>query len=1377
AGAIVIAMAGLAMAGWVFGERVINLGFSNHPGATPLGMTPDAALCFILCGIALWVLRESTGKMAGKAPAVKAPAEKFLVEAALIRASLIKVSDEDSEKAWEVGPDGTKDGTGDGAEDGVEDETGDELRKKGLFRGFSRRLAQLCASVAALIAVVVLAGYVFGWDASVGGWLAQLGAARAAGGHGSLSTQSVSIMQGRMAPSAAFAFLLNGVALTMLDVETRRGARPAQHLALIALALSLAVALMPAYQISAQLWPFTVGDWPEMTALTAGIFVALSIGVVCARPRSGLVSLLTSESTGGYLARRMLPATIVVPAALGLFELFGEKAGYFDRPFGITLLVLGNILFFIVLIWRSATRLHTIDTERETAEMALCKAHSDLQKRLGEQTAELMRANQDLWAEMIERERIEEDHWQGHEELTCLIENAPIGAHQLDPNGVILWANQAELDLLGYTSDEYIGHHISEFHADELVIEDMLRRLRQGENLDNVEADLMAKDGSIHHALISSNVFWKGDNVVYTRCFTRDITESKLAQQTLLESEKSARLQMRQLDAIYQASLMGIALVDTELRYVQANKVMGEMMAPLRDWIDDRPPEGPVDNLVGRTIREVAPRLADIAERHFRYVLSAGEPLLNVEVRAPLHDPLHERGHSAWPARERDWLTSYYPLKDTDGPVLGVNVMALDITAHVQAESRLREIEDSFPPARDVLVVLDSTPVMIWMSGADKVCNFFNQSWLDYTGRTMEQEMENGWAEGIHPDDFERCLVTYVEAFQSGREFEMEYRLRRHDGQYCWVLNHGAPRFNLDGTLAGYIGSCVDIHEHKEYEKALRSSEEFSRSIFESGAACIQALDLDGRLISMNRRGMEMMEIDDFSDCAGADWIEPWEAEGTVEARAAIEAARGGGEGHFTGSCKTAKGVLKWWDVIVSPALDRFGKPNYLVAISRDITEAKQIESERDELLSRERAIYGEAENANRLKDEFLATVSHELRAPLNAIQGWVKLLRDGRLKPDEAARALETIERSTRAQNRIISDLLDVSRIITGKLRLNARPLHPAMVIESAVDSLRPAAEAKEISIELELDSSAGPISGDSDRLRQIVWNLVSNAIKFSSRQGRVQVRLECVGEHVEITVSDAGAGIAPGFLPFVFDRFRQGDGSSTRRQGGLGLGLAIVRHLTEMHGGSVRAQSPGPDQGATFVVRLPLITQTQVKDSVRMHAIAGAAPMEELAPSIGFDPALMHQAPELGGLRVLAVDDDSDARDLIRTILTQCGAIVETANTIGQALAVFERPEEWQPELLISDIEMPEADGYQLIRKLREIESQRDRRIPAIALTARARVEDRLRSLSAGFQMHVTKPVEPAELLTIVASLAGRLKHPRSLYEASDVARQEAG
>jgi CheY-like chemotaxis protein/two-component sensor histidine kinase len=435
-----------------------------------------------------------------------------------------------------------------------------------------------------------------------------------------------------------------------------------------------------------------------------------------------------------------------------------------------------------------------------------------------------------------------------------------------------------------------------------------------------------------------------------------------------------------------------------------------------------------------------------------------------------------------------------------------------------------------------------------------------------------------------------------------------------------------------------------------------------------------------------------------------------------------------------------------------------------------------------------------EAEDLRRLKKEFLATVSHELRAPLNIIQGWVQLLRDGRhrLTAHETAQALERIERAARALNCIINDLLDVSRIITDK-RLITRRIRLAAVVESAVDSLRPEAGAKEIGIELILGDEDGQVAGNFDRLRQIVCELLSNAIKFTPGQGHVYVTLERAGEYGQITVRDTGVGIAPKFLPFVFDQFRQEDGSSTRPQGGLGLGLWKARELVEMHGGSVSAQSAGPDQGATFVIKLPLIlpvirplTNSSNETDARggTGGIGGTGPIYQAAsfymPQAGFDvdlSGLMDPALELHGLRVLAVDNDSDARDLIKTILTQYGAAVETANSTFQALAFFERPEEWQPELLISDIEMPEADGYQLIRKLREMESRRGRRVPAIALTAYARTEDRLRSLSAGFHMHVTKPVEPVELLTIVASLTGRLGRTRNPYGTTDKLSSKSG
>jgi CheY-like chemotaxis protein len=378
------------------------------------------------------------------------------------------------------------------------------------------------------------------------------------------------------------------------------------------------------------------------------------------------------------------------------------------------------------------------------------------------------------------------------------------------------------------------------------------------------------------------------------------------------------------------------------------------------------------------------------------------------------------------------------------------------------------------------------------------------------------------------------------------------------------------------------------------------------------------------------------------------------------------------------------------------------------------------------------------------LKDEFLATVSHELRTPLNAILGWTVMLRSGRLKPDKAAEALETIERSARAQNRLVEDLLDVSRIVTGRLQLKFQPVTLAKVVEAAVAAARPAAEAKSIALQVVFDSLPCEVTGDADRLQQVIWNLISNAVKFTPRGGRVQAQLERAGSHVEIKVSDTGEGIAPEFLPHVFDRFRQADGSIQRRHGGLGLGLAIVRHLVELHGGEVSVESPGPGQGATFTVKLPLAAAQAADFGMRD---------EEESTIRNLQSAISEAAPRLGGVKVLVVDDEADARALLMEILAGRGAEVRVASSMAEALSLLN---EWRPDVLISDIGMPNGSGYDLIREVRRRDAL-GTRLPAVALTAYARTEDRVQALSAGFHMHVPKPIEPKELLAVIASLTG--------------------
>ena len=408
------------------------------------------------------------------------------------------------------------------------------------------------------------------------------------------------------------------------------------------------------------------------------------------------------------------------------------------------------------------------------------------------------------------------------------------------------------------------------------------------------------------------------------------------------------------------------------------------------------------------------------------------------------------------------------------------------------------------------------------------------------------------------------------------------------------------------------------------------------------------------------------------------------------------------------------------------------------------ISERRRVEEERDGLLVREQEARAQAENANRLKDEFLATLSHELRTPLTSILGWAGLLRTGKLDAATSAQALDTIERNARTQAQLIEELLDVSRIISGKLSFDMKTVNLASVIESAINVVRPAAQAKHIDIVYDCASQPGPVSGDPARLQQVVWNLLFNAVKFTPEGGRVEVRLERAGSHVRVLVSDTGKGISPEFLPHVFDRFRQADSSSTRTHGGLGLGLAIVRHLVEFHGGTVAADSEGEGLGATFSVTLPLM-------AVRLEPDR----FESLEQHGKYRLVRAKGAPSLGGLRVLVVDDEMDARNMISAVLAQSGAEVRTCGSAREALDVLT---EWRPDVLMSDIGMPHEDRFALISQVRALHRDGGGLIPAAALTAYAREEDRQRILAAGFQQHVAKPIGSSELVSAVAHLAGR-------------------
>jgi PAS domain S-box-containing protein len=548
------------------------------------------------------------------------------------------------------------------------------------------------------------------------------------------------------------------------------------------------------------------------------------------------------------------------------------------------------------------------------------------------------------------------------------------------------------------------------------------------------------------------------------------------------------------------------------------------------------------------------------------------------------------------------------PVRDANGVIVGASKIARDITLQKAGERALQASDARFRR------LANTAPVLIWLADRSKGCTWFNQTWLEFTGRDPEQELGFGWTENVHPDDLAGLLSAYTEAFEAKQPFRHEYRLGRR-GEWRWLTQNAVPLFeSAGGDLSGYVGSCVDI------------------------------------------------------------------------------------------------------------------------------TDFRRAEREKEELLGAERAARSEAERLGHLKDEFLATLSHELRTPLNAILGWATLLRRVPVGSADHARGLDTIERNARVQAQIIGDLLDMSRIISGKVQLDVQPIDLQDVISAAVDAVRPSADAKKLRLRCTLDAKAGRMRGDPNRLQQVFWNLLTNAVKFTPSGGRIDVVLERVNSHVEISVEDSGVGIKPEFLAFVFDRFRQADASTTRRYGGLGLGLSIVKHLVELHGGSVRVKSAGEGQGSTFIVALPISVLRESQP----------APHAERPTFADVDVASV-ELPSLEGITALVVDDEVDARILVNRLIEERGGRALMAGSVQEALEILDQS---HVDILVSDIGMPDIDGYQLIQKIRAREKP-PAHLMAIALTAYARQDDRQRALLAGYQMHLAKPVDPRELIAGIASL----------------------
>jgi len=729
------------------------------------------------------------------------------------------------------------------------------------------------------------------------------------------------------------------------------------------------------------------------------------------------------------------------------------------------------------------------------------------------------------------------------------------------------------------------------------------------------------------------------------------------------------------------------------------------------------------------------------------------------------------------PNEKRWFLMSATPLLGERG---GAVIAHTNITERKQVEEALQESESRLRQLADAM------PQIVYTCGPDGLVDYGNQRWVEYVGVPVEQSLGSKWIEAIHSDDRESTRRRLREAGETGQPFETEYRLRRKDGQYRWYLARGSPIRNEQGRIVKWIGTSTDIHDRKEAEaerEELLAREQAARATAEHAAesilrlqaltdSALARLTLDDLLHEMLVRIRELLATDSAAILLLTEDGQSLAVRATVGLREEAIGLRVPVGRGMAGSIAANRAPLIVEDLsaveVINPALRQevrslIGAPlivegRLIGVIHADTTRPRRFTEDDVRLLQLaadrvalaieharlyevERQARRQAEEANRMKDEFLALVSHELRSPLNAILGYAALLRHGGLEAQKVRHAADVIERSGKAQAQLIDDLLDTARIISGKLRLFVGPVDLVSVIGESVQTIRPAADAKGISLRADLPPEIGQITGDPARLQQVVWNLLSNAVKFTPPGGRVEVRLGRVDPHICITVSDTGKGISPDFLPYVFDRFRQADASSARRYGGLGLGLALVKYLVELHGGTVEAASAGEGQGATFKVTLPVRAVT--------------TPIGEA----GGAPVTVKCSEELAGVRALVVDDENDARELIATALTQHGADVVSVSSAAEAYKLItETPPQERADVMVTDIGMPGEDGYSLMRRVREWERERDFYTPSVALTAYGRTEDRMRALKAGFQTHIAKPVDPAELVLVIMSLIRR-------------------
>lgn len=813
-----------------------------------------------------------------------------------------------------------------------------------------------------------------------------------------------------------------------------------------------------------------------------------------------------------------------------------------------------------------------------------------------------------------------------------------------------------------------------------------------------------------------------------------DITEQKLAENALREMAKKVEQQSRLFEQIASATPDFIYVIDPRGRFLYANRRLLEVWGTT------------FEQAIGKTFHELGyPQWhAEMHMRELRHV---------IETKQPVKGEVPFTGGSGI-AGVYEYI--FTPVFGADGKVEAIAGTTRDVTDRqkiaIEAQEAKAAVEASLDRWQAVVANMAEGVVLV---DADGNMLDWNRAALDMHGFADMRQVHHHIAQfvpGFEIRAEDGSIIPFenwpIPRLLRGEAFKgMEVELRRLDKPLALIVSFsGTALRDREGRITLALLTLHDMTEERQAQRALRESEAAFREMFEQTPIGMTLNELSGRYLHVNPSycrivGYTREQLLD-RDVDFRALIHPEDRPRMLALQAQVIA--GEIPAFFLEKRYVCSdGSVAWVRVTGTVRRDAAGKPIQFMRLVEDINDRKRAEAELEQLLSSERAARAEAERAGRMKDEFLATLSHELRTPLNAILGWSQILSHGSRDQQDLSEGLNTIERNARAQAQIIEDLLDMSRIISGKVRLDVQRIDLASVVQAAVETVRPAADAKGVRLYVVLDPLAAPVSGDPNRLQQVFWNLLNNAVKFTAAQGRVQVVLERVNSHLELSVADTGEGISPEFLPHVFDRFRQADASSTRRHGGLGLGLAIVKQLVELHGGAVRAKSPGVGRGSTFIVSLPLVA---------LHP-EPLPPPERQHPSAQIAPMVREACDEITGLKVLVADDEADARLLIKRLLEDCKAIVVVAASAAQALELVQT---LLPDVLISDIGMPGEDGYSLVRRVRALPPERGGQTPAIALTAYARAEDRVKALRAGFQHHVSKPVEPAELIAMVANLA---------------------